>query len=70
MTATGTSYGSTWTTGDIMGVAMDLDNNKLYFSKNGVLAKFRKCQHQVLQEQVQFPLTVADKTYGYLGFSS
>ena len=33
--STGTSYGATFTTGDIIGVAMDLDNNKLYFSKNG-----------------------------------
>jgi hypothetical protein len=30
-----TSYGNTYTTGDIIGVALDLDNNKLYFSKNG-----------------------------------
>jgi len=30
------SYGDTFTTGDIIGVAVDLDNNKLYFSKNGV----------------------------------
>ena len=28
------SYGNTWTTGDIIGIALDLDNNKLYFSKN------------------------------------
>jgi hypothetical protein len=32
----GTAYGDTFTTGDIIGVALDLDNNKLYFSKNGV----------------------------------
>ena len=31
----GASYGSSWTNGDIIGIAMDLDNNKLYFSKNG-----------------------------------
>ena len=30
-----TSWGSSYTTGDIIGIAMDLDNNKLYFSKNG-----------------------------------
>jgi hypothetical protein len=30
------SYGSTYTTNDIIGIALDLDNNKLYFSKNGV----------------------------------
>jgi len=28
-------YGDTYTTGDIIGIAMDLDNHKLYFSKNG-----------------------------------
>ena len=31
----GTAYGDTYTTGDIIGIAMDLDNAKLYFSKNG-----------------------------------
>jgi hypothetical protein len=30
-----TSYGDTFTAGDIIGIAMDLDNNYLYFSKNG-----------------------------------
>mgnify|MGYP003134479886 CR=1 FL=1 len=30
-----TSYGDGWTTGDIIGVALDLDNNAIYFSKNG-----------------------------------
>ena len=30
------SYGNSYTTGDIIGIALDLDNNKLYFSKNGV----------------------------------
>ena len=37
-TATGTSgasYGNTYTDGDIIGIAMDLDNSKLYFHKNG-----------------------------------
>ena len=28
------SYGSTYTVGDIIGIAVDLDNNKLYFRKN------------------------------------
>jgi hypothetical protein len=31
-----TAYGDTWTNTDIIGCALDLDNNKLYFSKNGV----------------------------------
>ena len=32
---TGSSYGATYAVGDIIGVALDLDNNKIYFSKNG-----------------------------------
>jgi hypothetical protein len=32
---TGTSYGSTYTTNDIIGVAFDADNGKLFFAKNG-----------------------------------
>ncbi len=31
-----TSYANTYTTGNIIGVAMDLDNSKLYYSKDGV----------------------------------
>ena len=31
------SYGDTYTTGDIIGVYLDLDNNKLYFAKNGTV---------------------------------
>jgi len=34
--ASSTSYGVSYSTGNIIGVAMDLDNNKLYFSKDGV----------------------------------
>ena len=33
----GSSYGNTYDVGDIIGVYLDLDNNKLYFSKNGTL---------------------------------
>ena len=29
------SYGDTYTNGDIIGIALDLDNQKIYFSKNG-----------------------------------
>ena len=34
--STGTAFGATFGTGDIIGVAMDLDNHKIYYSKNGV----------------------------------
>ena len=33
----GTSYGDTFTAGDYIGVFLDLDNNKIYFSKNGTV---------------------------------
>ena len=32
----GTTYGDTYTVGDIIGVALDLTNNKIYWSKNSV----------------------------------
>ena len=31
----GSSYGNSYTTNDIIGIALDMDNAKLYFSKNG-----------------------------------
>ena len=31
----GSSYGDSWTTNDIIGIALDMDNSKVYFSKNG-----------------------------------
>jgi|TARA_Y100000015_G_scaffold19029_1_gene18463 hypothetical protein len=37
VTANGSSYGDSFTVGDIVGVFLDLDNHKLYFSKNGVV---------------------------------
>ena len=62
-----TSYGSTWTTGDIMGIAMDLDNNKLYFSKNGV---FQNSGVPTSGSTGTGAVSItADKTYGF-GFSS
>ena len=31
------SYGATWTNGDIIGIYLDCEDNKLYFSKNGAI---------------------------------
>ena len=33
----GSAYGDTYTTADIIGIYLDLDNNKLYFAKNGTI---------------------------------
>ena len=35
--STTTSYGNSYTSSDYIGIFMDLDNNKLYFAKNGTL---------------------------------
>lgn len=34
--STGTAYGATFTTTDVIGCALDMDNGKIYWSKNGV----------------------------------
>lgn len=34
--SSGSSYGSSYTTNDIIGVALDLDNGKIWWSKNGI----------------------------------
>lgn len=33
--ASSVAYGASWTTGDVIGVALDMTNGKVYFSKNG-----------------------------------
>lgn len=33
--ASATAYGSSYTTNDVIGIALDLDNGKIFFSKNG-----------------------------------
>ena len=33
----GSSYGNSYTTGDIIGIALDLDNNQIFFYKNGTI---------------------------------
>ncbi len=35
VTNTSSAYGNSWTNGDIIGIALDLDNGAIYFSKNG-----------------------------------
>jgi len=34
---TASSYGNSWTTDDILGCYLDLDNSKIYFAKNGTM---------------------------------
>ena len=57
------SYGNTFTTGDIIGIAMDLDNNRLFFSKNGTWQNSGDPTSSTGAVSI-----TADKTYGF-GFS-
>jgi hypothetical protein len=60
------SYGNTFTTGDIIGIAMDLDNSKLYFHKNGV---YQNSGVPTSGSTGTGAISItADKTYGF-GFS-
>jgi len=60
------SYGDSFTTGDIIGIAMDLDNSKLYFSKNGT---WQNSGVPTSGSTGTGAVSItADKTYGF-GFS-
>jgi len=56
------SYGNTYTNGDIIGIAMDLDNNKLYFSKNGTWQNSGDPESGATGTGSAFTLS-SDKTY-------
>ena len=58
-----TSYGNSYTNGDRIGVAMDLDNNKLYFAKNGVWQNSGDPTSGATGTGSAF--TIADGTYGF-----
>lgn len=44
---TGSSYGATWTTNDVLGVALDMDSGAVYFSVNGQWANGSGSSNQV-----------------------
>ena len=56
------SFGAAITTGDIVGVALDMDNSKLYFSKNGVFQNSGDPTSGSTGTGAAFTVT-ADRTY-------
>ena len=62
-----TSYGDTYTTGDIIGVALDLDNNKIFFSKNGT---FQASGNPVDGSNPTFTITDPSSTDGGAYFAA
>jgi hypothetical protein len=59
--ATATSYGSTYTTNDIIGVALDLNNGAIWFSKNGTW------QNSATQAQIEAGTTTNASATGLSG---
>ena len=57
-----TSYGDGWTTGDIIGVALDLDNNAIYFSKNGTWQASGDPTSGASRTNATFNITAASST--------
>jgi hypothetical protein len=57
-----TAYGSSYTTGDIIGIALDLDNNKIWWSKNGT---FQNSGDPVAGTGEAFTLTSGETYFFY-----
>jgi len=59
------SWGASWAVGDYIGIGLDLDNNKLYFSKNGTW------QNPSAGISITDPASVTDGCYyfSFCGFS-
>ena len=56
-----TSYGATYGNGDIIGVALDCDNNRVFFSKNGVWQN----SADPTNASTGFSMTATNATYGF-----
>jgi len=65
--ASATSFAGSYTTGDIIGCALDMDNNKVYFSKNGTWANgsggYGSSTFDAAVGAITLPTT--DATYGF-----
>ena len=79
----GTDYGDTFTAGDYIGVFLDLDNNKIYFSKNGTVqnsgtghsitdpaSTFDGCYYPALGDYHYSPSYVVNTNFGNGVFAS
>ena len=60
----GSSYGATFTTGDIIGVALDMDNGALYFYKNGTIQNSGTAAFTDMITATTTPWLPAVKLYG------
>ena len=70
---TATTYGSSYTTGDIIGLALDLTNKKLYASKNGAWANgsgaWDSATFNAAVGAIDISAVIPSGEYAYIGFS-
>ena len=70
---TGTTYGSSYTTGDIIGLALDLTNKKLYASKNGAWSNgsgaWSSSTFDAAVGAIDISAVIPSGEYSYIGFS-
>ena len=70
---TATTYGSSYTTGDIIGLALDLTNKKLYASKNGAWANgsgaWSSTTFDAAVGAIDISAVIPSGEYAYIGFS-
>tara|TARA_R100001509_G_C4877931_1_gene219160 strand:- start:299 stop:1681 length:1383 start_codon:yes stop_codon:yes gene_type:complete len=63
------SWATTWTTNDIIGLALDCDNNRLYVSKNGQWANGSGDYNQAFTASPAYLTLASDQIYHFTGGS-
>ena len=58
----GAAYGDTFTTGDVIGTALDMDNGNLFFYKNGVVQNSGTAAYTGLSGNMRFVIYLDDAT--------
>ena len=63
------SWTSTWTTNDIISLALDMDNNRLYIAKNGQYADGSGNYDEAFTGSPAYVTLASDQTYHFMGAS-
>jgi hypothetical protein len=63
------SWTGTWTTNDIISLALDMDNNRLYVAKNGQYADGAGAYNQAFTGSPAYITLASDETYHLMGAS-
>mgnify|MGYP003108518645 FL=1 len=63
------SWTASWTTNDIISLALDMDNNRMYIAKNGQYADGAGAYNQAFTGSPAFLTLASDETYHFIGGS-